>query len=62
MQYMAIAQLIHEERQREIERVLETRRLLEPADDLGWNLRHGSHKRGSEPRRNARQEAAGAAS
>lgn len=62
MLYMAIGQLIHEERQREIERALEMRRLLEPADDTGWNLRHGPRKSGAEPRLKAHQETAGAAS
>ena len=62
MLYMAIAQLIHTERQREIERTLQTRRLLAVTDDPGWNLRHGPSKSGPEPRLSGPQEAAGAAS
>lgn len=62
MLYMAIGHLIHEERKREIERALEMRRLLEPADDTGWNLRDRPRKSGSQPRLKSRHEATGAAS
>ena len=62
MLYLAIGQLIHQERQREIERELEARRLLEPADDGGWDLRHGPRTSGAEPPISGRQETAGAAS
>ncbi len=62
MLYMAIGQLIHQERQREIERKLEIRRLLEPADETGWDLRQESRKDSGESRLGSRQETAGAAS
>ncbi len=62
MLYMAIGQIIHQERQREIERALEVRRLLDPAGEGGWNRRHGPSKVGSEPHLNQRHEAAGATS
>ena len=58
---MAIAKLIHEERQREIEETLRTRRLLRPSDESTWatrEIRHGGRDR----RLAARHEAAGAAS
>jgi hypothetical protein len=56
MLYMTLAQIINAERQREIERTLERRRLLEPVQE--WTLRASTN--GSRlPRR---QERAGAAS
>ena len=59
---MAIGQLIHEEQQREIERNLEVRRLLEPADEPARSQRYETRKTDAERALSARQEAAGAAS
>ena len=57
MLYMTLAQIINAERQREIERNLERRRLLEPVQE--WTTRATSTFRSRLPRR---QERAGAAS
>jgi hypothetical protein len=60
---VAIGKLIHEERQREIERVLEARRLLETTDDTDSAVRRSSREADSERRlRASGHEAAGAAS
>jgi hypothetical protein len=60
---MAIGLLIHQERQRKIERTLEVRRLLEPApEDTGWAIPRGSHKGDGERRPATRHETAGATS
>ena len=62
MLYMAIGQIIHEERQREIEHELEMRRLLEPTDEARWNLNEPATTGDGRTRVSSRQEAAGAAS
>lgn len=62
MLYMAIGQLIHEERQREIEHELEMRRLLEPDDELAWNRNESTNISDGRTRVSSRHEAAGAAS
>lgn len=62
MLYLAIGQLIHEERQREIEHELEMRRLLEPADETPWSRIETRTTSDELTRVSSRHEAAGAAS
>lgn len=62
MLYIAVGLLIHEERQREIERALKMRRLLESADETPWNRTSTPSKSGERTRVSSRHEAAGAAS
>jgi len=62
MLYMAIGQLIHEERQREIEHDLEMRRLLEPEEDVRRNRDESTTTRSGRTRVSPRQETAGAGS
>jgi hypothetical protein len=58
---MAIAKLMHDERQREIEEALRKRRLLEPDEEATWAARE-IRDAGRDRRPAARQETAGAAS
>jgi hypothetical protein len=58
MLYLALGQLIHEERQRDIERTLRNRRLLEPAREASTRQSAGRSATGRTT--NGRQERAGA--
>ena len=58
MLYLALGQVIHEERQRDIERTLRNRRLLEPAREA--NIRQSAGRSATGRTTNGRQEPAGA--
>jgi hypothetical protein len=58
MLYLALGQIIHEERQRDIERTLRNRRLLEPAREASTGQAAGRSATGRTT--NDRQERAGA--
>jgi len=58
MLYLALGQVIHEERQRDIERTLRNRRLLEPAREA--NITQSAGRSATERTTKGRQERAGA--
>jgi hypothetical protein len=58
MLYLALGQLIHEERQRDIEHTLRNRRLLEPAREA--STRQSAGRSATRRRTKGRQERAGA--